>query len=103
MQKILDEATDRMEAAVVRRSPPAGCPAKSLEAVDHPPHYRSASGHEAIDVIEAWGLGFCLGNVVKYIFRAGIKAPSPLEDLKKASWYLTREISRLEAQCKSKA
>tara|TARA_Y100001973_G_C5190460_1_gene330634 strand:+ start:1993 stop:2214 length:222 start_codon:yes stop_codon:yes gene_type:complete len=67
------------------------------EKVDHPPHYRSDTGHEAIDVIESWGLGFNLGNVVKYLSRAGHKE-SPLEDLQKAAWYLQREIRRREGE-----
>ena len=62
------------------------------EAVNHPAHYK-ANGLEAIDVIEAFGLGFCLGNTVKYILRAGRKADR-VEDLKKARWYLDREIAR---------
>lgn len=52
--------------------------------------------YEAIKVIEAWGLGFHLGNVLKYISRAGKKSPSEVEDLKKALWYLQRRIDRLE-------
>jgi hypothetical protein len=64
------------------------------EAVNHPEHYGgSESTYEAIKVIEAWELGFCLGNVVKYISRAGKKG-SKLEDLKKAQWYLNREIEK---------
>ena len=59
--------------------------------VSHPPHYVSKSGMEAIDVIEAFDLGFCLGNTIKYILRAGFKGDR-LEDLKKAAWYLNREI-----------
>lgn len=67
------------------------------EAVDHPAHYGGADNpYEAIKVIEAWGLGFCLGNAVKYIARAG-KKDATVQDLKKASWYLNREIARLEA------
>lgn len=68
------------------------------EQVNHPQHYGGADNtYEAIKVIEAWDLGFCLGNTVKYIARAGKKsAQTELEDLKKASWYLTREIHRLE-------
>jgi hypothetical protein len=66
------------------------------EQVEHPAHY-TAGGVETIDAIEAWGLGFCLGNAVKYISRAGKKDPSKtLEDLRKARWYLDREISRRE-------
>ena len=59
--------------------------------IDHPSHYRSDAGFEAIDVIEAWGLGFNLGNVVKYVARAGHKGDA-VEDLEKARWYLSREI-----------
>ena len=66
------------------------------EAVDHPAHYGGADNpYEAIKVIEAWGLGFCLGNTLKYISRAGKKS-SEVEDLKKARWYLDREIQKLE-------
>ena len=66
------------------------------EAVDHPPHYGGADNpYEAIKVIEAWKLGFCLGNAIKYISRAGKKGPL-VQDLKKARWYLDREIASLE-------
>lgn len=68
------------------------------EAVDHPAHYGGADNpYEAIKVIEAWGLGFCLGNTVKYIARAG-KKDATVQDLKKARWYLDREIARLERE-----
>jgi hypothetical protein len=64
-----------------------------MNAVDHPAHYRKDTGHEAIDVIDAWQLNFNLGNVVKYISRNGIKDPDAfIEDLEKARWYLDREI-----------
>lgn len=67
---------------------------KAEQAVDHPSHYGGADNtYEAIKVIEAWELGFNLGNVVKYISRAGKKG-SKMEDLKKAQWYLTREIEK---------
>ena len=67
---------------------------KPLQAVDHPAHYGGAENtYEAIKVIEAWELGFNLGNVIKYISRAGKKG-SKLEDLKKAQWYLNREIQK---------
>lgn len=63
------------------------------EAVHHPSHYGGDTTYEAIKVIEAWGLGFCLGNTVKYISRAGKKpGQSALKDLEKALWYLTREV-----------
>ena len=67
---------------------------KVKEAVNHPSHYNSGR-FEVIDVIEDWRLGFCLGNVVKYVARAEHKG-STIEDLKKAKWYLDREISRRE-------
>ena len=67
------------------------------EAVDHPDYYKRG-GIEAIDAIEAWGLGFNLGNVVKYIARAGRKTKDGLQDLQKAAWYLDREIKRREHQ-----
>lgn len=68
-----------------------------MSTINHPPHYRKDSGFEAIDVIEAWGLGFSLGNVIKYISRAGKKSPELLiEDLEKSRWYLEREIAKLK-------
>lgn len=71
-------------------------PPKVKEAVNHPAHYHKDSGVEVIDAIEAWSLGFSLGNAVKYIARAAFKG-SPAEDLKKARWYLDRAISNVEA------
>jgi len=67
------------------------------DSVDHPKHYGGKDNpYEAIKVIEAWELGFCLGNVVKYISRAGKKSGSLfLQDLKKARWYLDREIENI--------
>lgn len=61
------------------------------DLVNHPPHYK-AGGVETIDFIEAKDLNYRLGNVVKYITRAEKKG-NPIEDLKKARWYLDREIS----------
>lgn len=69
----------------------------SEEQVNHPAHYGGADNpYEAIKVIEAWALGFNLGNTVKYISRAGKKG-DVTEDLKKARWYLDREIANREA------
>lgn len=66
------------------------------EAVNHPDHYGKGA-YETINVIEAWGLNFCLGNAVKYISRAGKKDPSKeLEDLEKAAWYIQRRIQELK-------
>lgn len=67
-------------------------PLSKPDMVNHPPHYKSG-GLESIDVIEAFDLGFCLGNTVKYVLRAGRKGDR-IEDLKKARWYLDREIER---------
>ena len=62
------------------------------EMVNHPKHYNMGK-YEVIDVIEDWNLGFNLGNTVKYIGRAGHK-DNVLQELKKARWYLDREIDR---------
>lgn len=63
--------------------------------VNHPDHYLKNSGHEVIDVINAWKLNFELGNAVKYIARAGRKDKSKKkEDLEKAHWYIKREIEK---------
>lgn len=64
------------------------------DAVNHPPHYKGFSnGAEVIDITE--NLNFNLGNVVKYVARAGRKTDDPVEDLRKAQWYLGREIERI--------
>ena len=67
---------------------------------DHPAHYGGKDNpYEAIKVIEAWALDFCLGNLVKYVSRAGKKAgETKLDDLLKARWYLDRAISNLETK-----
>ena len=67
------------------------------EQINHPQHYGGDTTYEAIKVIEAWELGFCLGNTVKYICRAGKKDHEKMiKDLKKARWYLDREIKRID-------
>ena len=63
------------------------------DSVNHPPHYKFDNGAEVIDLTE--NLSFNLGNVVKYVARAGRKTESPIEDLEKAQFYLRREIRRL--------
>ena len=66
------------------------------EAVNHPAHYNEhPSGVECITVVEHFG--FNLGNAVKYIWRAALKGHQ-VEDLKKARWYVDREIQRLEGK-----
>ena len=67
------------------------------DTINHPPYYWGDGTYEAIRVIEAWSLGFCLGNVLKHICRAGRKGDT-LTDLRKVRWYLDREIQRLEAE-----
>lgn len=66
------------------------------EAANHPDYYGGADNtYEAIKVIEAWGLNFHLGNVAKYISRAGKKSTAPaIEDLRKARQYIDFEIDR---------
>jgi Protein of unknwon function (DUF3310) len=69
------------------------------EKINHPSHYGGKDNiYEAIKVIEAWGLGFNLGNTIKYISRAGKKNEDILDDLRKALWYLERQIKQLEGQ-----
>lgn len=69
------------------------------DPINHPLHYTFGS-IEVINAIEDWGLNYHLGNVVKYVVRAGRKG-SELEDLQKARWYLDRYIARLENAKKS--
>ena len=65
--------------------------------IDRPSHYAAGRKYETIDVIEDWELSYRLGNCVKYVSRAGRKDPAKtIEDLKKAQWYLSREIDALE-------
>lgn len=67
-----------------------------IEMVNHPNHYGGEDNpYEAIKVIEAWDLGFNLGNAIKYISRANKKGKKT-EDLKKTIWYINREINKLK-------
>lgn len=91
LQKIIDD--DRAATTNGQRIPSLTT-AASGDAVNHPGHY-TMGGIEVIDAIEAWGLGFNLGNCCKYVARAGKKDPTKTaEDLMKACFYLQREISR---------
>ena len=68
------------------------------DVINHPKHYNSGN-IEPIKVIEDWNLGFHLGNVIKYIARAGKKDPTKeIEDLEKARFYLNRHINTLKKQ-----
>jgi hypothetical protein len=80
----------RMSAIVFKNPPERG----RQDNVNHPPHYK-VGGIETIDFIEAKSLSYNLGNVVKYITRADHKG-NKLEDLKKAQWYLNREVQTME-------
>ena len=68
------------------------------DMVNHPPHYK-VGGVETIDFIEAKKLNYNLGNVVKYISRHDLKGDR-LENLRKAQWYLDREINNLKQSLK---
>lgn len=64
------------------------------DPVNHPNHYCShPSGVEAIQVTEHFN--FCVGNAIKYLWRAGEKG-NYVQDLKKAAWYINREIERMQ-------
>jgi hypothetical protein len=67
------------------------------DPVNHPPHYTEhPSGIECIQVTEH--LSFCVGNAIKYLWRADLKHPDAIQDLKKAVWYINREIERRKKQ-----
>ena len=80
----------RMSKALFSDPPQHG----TKDNVNHPPHYK-VGGIETIDFIEAKSLSYNLGNVVKYITRADHKG-NKIEDLKKAQWYLNREVQTME-------
>jgi hypothetical protein len=66
------------------------------DLVNHPPHYgHHPSGVECIEIAEWYN--FCIGNAIKYLWRADRKG-APLEDLRKAQWYINREIDRRERE-----
>lgn len=63
-----------------------------MDNVNHPKHYtQHPSGVECIQITEH--MGFCLGNAIKYIWRADLKNDA-IEDLEKAQWYIAREIDK---------
>lgn len=77
---------------------------KTFDDVQSPQHYTETK-IEVIDYIEDKNLGFCLGNVIKYVSRAGRKhsvgktdKEKEIQDLKKARWYLDRRIKELEEE-----
>ena len=67
------------------------------DPVNHPKHYTEhPSKIECIQITEH--MNFCLGNAVKYIWRAGLKGDNAAEDLRKARWYLDRELKRIAGE-----
>ena len=85
-----DERTVAEYVEILNKQGGYAHPMKDL--VNHPPHYTAhPSGVECIQVTEH--MNFCLGNAVKYIWRADLKGDA-IEDLKKAVWYVNREIER---------
>jgi hypothetical protein len=69
------------------------------DPVNSPPHYiQHPSGVECIEITEH--MTFCLGNAIKYIWRADLKG-NAIQDLKKAVFYIEREIKRREAESKT--
>jgi len=78
---------------------------ENKEHVNHPQHYGGSENiYEAIKVIDAWELGFSLGNTIKYISRAGKKGKDKeLQDLRKGLWYLEHHIEQLEQKINSES
>jgi hypothetical protein len=88
-----DELVARLQAARSEPPGPAFVVEEQTEAVNHPQHYGGPDNPlEVINVIEHYQLDFHLGNVVKYVLRAGRKGG--VIDLRKALWYLEREIEQ---------
>jgi len=87
LEEVRIKPTDKIRMEAPERITVSATP----DLVNQPPHY-TAGGIETIDFIEAKKLNYNLGNVIKYLTRAGHKG-SKLEDLRKAQWYLTREIN----------
>lgn len=72
------------------------------DTVNHPNYYTDGK-IEVIEYIEDKKLGYCLGNAIKYISRAGKKDPAKeIEDLRKADWYIKRRIQELETRKRGK-
>lgn len=87
-----EEQLDRYKMAIAHGYDVLPTKDSSQDMVNHPPHYKS-NGLESIEVIEAFELNFHLGNVIKYVLRSGKKG-NKVNDLKKAIWYLERELER---------
>lgn len=86
-----DECDGTGEIFVIK--PPKAAP----DMVNHPPHYTShPSGIECIAITQHHS--FCVGNAIKYLWRAGHKGENAVEDLKKAAWYINREAERISKE-----
>lgn len=94
---------DQFGVSLPAPKPHVAPPGAAVDLINHPPHYtRHPSGVECITATEH--MNFCLGNAVKYIWRAGAKSgATALDDLKKASWYVDREIERLQKLSEKKS
>ena len=79
--------------------PKCKSPKEENDPINKPEHYQYSS-IQPIDVVNAWGLDFYLGNVVKYLSRYQHKG-KPREDLEKALWYLNKKIEEMEEKCTS--
>lgn len=91
------EATPKQTEERLKRSEDRVSEARTalVDSVNHPPHYRGPQGLECIDVVEH--MHFNLGNAVKYIWRVAFGGKgNDIEDLRKAVWYINREIEGME-------
>ena len=99
LQNVLNQSGLTIEKVIADRSPNRII--NQCDDINHPSHYTQGN-IEVIDYIEDKKLGYRLGNVVKYVSRAGHKDDA-IKDLKKARWYLNREIAKREEHDKSRA
>lgn len=89
IEEAYDEATSEKRMAEIEQNENNG---EHYDAVNHPKHYTShPSGVECIDITQH--MGFCLGNAMKYIWRADLKN-NAIEDLNKAKWYIDQELKK---------
>lgn len=96
VRQIVNSIANDVKDVTDNLSKQASKPEVKDDPVDHPSHYTYGK-IEVIDYIEDKNLDFLLGNVVKYVSRAGHK-DDMLQDLKKAAWYLNRKIKQLETK-----
>ena len=99
LQNVSNQSGLTIEKVIADKSPNRII--NQCDDINHPSHYTQGN-IEVIDYIEDKKLGYRLGNVVKYVSRAGHKDDA-IKDLKKARWYLNREIAKREEHDKSRA